>query len=138
MRTAKRIAIAVVRDADRFLAGPRPAGAALAGYWEFPGGKVEAGESAEEAAVRECREEAGLDVVAGDELDFRDHDYAHDRVHLRFFDCRCVDSTQTPRPPFRWVPRGELASLRFPDANLPIVARLTEGTAGEAARREDG
>ena len=131
MRPAKRIAIAVVRDADRFLAGPRPAGAALAGFWEFPGGKVEAGESPEEAAVRECREEAGLDVVVAGELEVCDHDYAHDRVHLQFFDCRCVaaaQAVQTPRAPFRWVTRRELASLRFPDANLPLLARLTAGT----------
>lgn len=138
MRPAKRIAIAVVRDADRFLAGPRPAAAALAGYWEFPGGKVEAGESPEEAAVRECREETGLDVVVAGELEICDHDYAHDRVHLQFFDCRCVDAAQPPRAPFRWVARRELAALRFPDANLPLVARLTVETESEAARRNDG
>ena len=127
MRPAKLIAIAVVRDADRFLIGLRPPDVPLAGYFEFPGGKVEPHETAADAAVRECREEAGLDVVPLIELESCEHDYEHARVQLRFFECRCVDVRQLPREPFRWVARDELSKLKFPDANRSLVARLSTG-----------
>ena len=57
------IAIAVVQDGERFLIGQRPPEKPLAGYWEFPGGRVEPGEMPGDAAVRECLEETGLHVV---------------------------------------------------------------------------
>lgn len=57
------IAIAVVQHADQFLIGQRPAGLVLSGYWEFPGGKIQLGETPEAAAVRECLEETGLSTL---------------------------------------------------------------------------
>jgi len=56
------VAVAVIERDGQFLIAQRPAGVPLAGYWEFPGGKIEAGESLEAAAARECWEEAGLEI----------------------------------------------------------------------------
>ena len=61
-----RIAIAVVEHAGRYLIGRRPDGVPLAGLWEFPGGKVQLSETAEQAAERECLEETGLEVAVGE------------------------------------------------------------------------
>ena len=121
------IAIAVVESRDSFLIGQRPSGATLAGYWEFPGGRVERGESARDAAVRECLEETGLAVtVVGSYPDVR-HQYEHGSVRLQFFACRPLDPAQAPQPPFRWVARRDLASYPFPAANHELLARLLSG-----------
>jgi 8-oxo-dGTP diphosphatase len=122
--SATLIAIAVVRWGDWFLAGPRPEGAPLAGYWEFPGGKVEPEETPPAAAIRECLEETGLHVVVEAEYAACDHDYPHDRVRLRFFDCRPLDTAAPVRPPFRWIDRRQLAALPFPPANASLIALL--------------
>lgn len=120
------IGIAVVERDGWFLVGMRPEGVPLAGYAEFPGGKCEAGEMPEACAVRECREEAGLIVEPVRLLERLRWEYAHGRVELSFVLCQPRDDTE-PRPPFRWVPRGELAELRFPEANAAVVERLVSG-----------
>ena len=74
---ATLIAIAVVEQDGRFLIGQRPPGVPLAGLWEFPGGKVEPGESPEQAAIRECREEAGIEVTIVGEYPDRMERYSH-------------------------------------------------------------
>ena len=74
------IAIAVVEHDDRFLIGQRPAGVALAGYWEFPGGKVEPDESPADAAVRECLEETGIQISVVGEYPTTRHQYDHDTL----------------------------------------------------------
>lgn len=124
MRTAKLIAIAVVQSGDRFLVGLRPEGIALAGHWEFPGGKVEPGEEPSAAAMRECREESGLEVIVLGEMEATVHDYEHARVELRFFACRPVDPDALPAAPFRWVERRQLAELSFPPANASLISKL--------------
>jgi len=122
------IAIAVVRRGDSFLVGERSLDGPLPGLAEFPGGKCLPGERAAEAAVRECREETGLEVRAVVTLQEVEHAYAHGRLRLSFVACE-VDGMEAARPPFRWVPRSQLSSLRFPDANRELIRMLTEGTA---------
>ena len=78
------IAVAVVEHRGKYLIGRRPEGAALAGLWEFPGGKVEPGESPADAARRECLEETGLDVVVGAPYPEVVQQYDHDRVRSAF------------------------------------------------------
>ena len=120
-----RIAIAVVKSSDRFLIGRRPAGKVLAGLWEFPGGKIEQGESDLEAAVRECKEETGLQVTAIGHYLQKEHQYEHANLHLSFVACRLVkpDGLQTR---FSWVPRKELENLEFPVANQQLLDMLRD------------
>jgi 8-oxo-dGTP diphosphatase len=118
------VAIAVVRRENEFLVGIRPEGIPLAGYAEFPGGKLQPGETPAAAAVRECREESGLDVEAAGELLCTTHQYDHGLLEIHFLDCRLIDSAQSPLPPFRWTPQAELARLKFPEANVPLTKML--------------
>jgi len=121
------IAIAVVEHAGAFLVGQRPPGIALAGLWEFPGGKIERGETAEAAAVRECLEETGLSVEPLFRYPDRVEEYDHGRVELCFVACRLSSSQQSPpRAPFRWVPRAELKTFDFPAGNRQILRLLTD------------
>jgi mutator protein MutT len=131
---ATQIAIAVVECDDFFLIGQRPAGASLAGLWEFPGGKIEAGETPAAAAVRECREEAGLEVVAVRAYPVQQEAYAHDTVALHFIACRLAGATtadpsslQPPLAPFRWVKRTDLSAFQFPAGNRGLLALLAAG-----------
>lgn len=123
---ATPIAIAVVEHDDRFLIGQRPERVPLAGLWEFPGGKIEGAEAAEEAAARECEEEAGIRVEAVSRYPAHVQEYDHGRVELFFVACRIVDKSQTPKAPFRWVARDELANYEFPVGNGRILKLLAE------------
>lgn len=119
-----RIAIAVVERHGQFLVGERPAGKPLAGYAEFPGGRVEAGETPEQAAVRECFEETGLRVAVVGRYDDREHDYTHGHLHLCFFACQAAEANVKPLFPFRWVSRADLKMLDFPAANQALLSVL--------------
>ena len=131
---ATPIAIAVVEHAGSFLIGQRPPGTALAGLWEFPGGKIEPGESAEAAAVRECLEETGLAVEPLFRYPEHVQQYDHDRVQLCFVACRLSPATQSIlREPFRWVARDDLGAYAFPAGNARLLQLLTKEN--EAANR---
>ena len=130
MQHRTEIAIAVVEHLGRLLIGRRASDAPLAGLWEFPGGKVEPGETPQQAAVRECLEETGLDVEVGEPYPAVTHDYEHDRVRLLFFACRPLDPEQSPTPPFRWVPAAELGQYAFPEANAALVEYLVACASG--------
>ena len=125
------IAIAVVEHAGQYLIGQRPAGAPLAGLWEFPGGKVQPGETPVRAAARECLEETGLVVHVGELIAQIVHQYEHAQVRLNFFACTpqgidLLHATPKPAPPFRWAPVEVLCRLEFPAANAPVVKLLTD------------
>ena len=88
MTGTRRIEVAaavILRDDGKFLLAERPAGKAYARYWEFPGGKVENGESADSALKRELHEELGIEVECAYPWITRDYDYPHAAVRLRFF-----------------------------------------------------
>jgi mutator protein MutT len=129
------IAIAVVVRGSEVLVGLRPPGVVLAGYAEFPGGKVQPGESLAEAAARECVEETGLAIHVRDVLYACEHDYPHGRVKLTFFSCEVAGDGHGPglseapalRGSFRWHPLERLHELVFPAANQPVIERLSSG-----------
>jgi 8-oxo-dGTP diphosphatase len=121
------IAIAVVEQDGQFLIGRREVGVALAGLWEFPGGKVEANESPEAAAIRECLEETGVLVTVVGQYERVEYRYAHGNVDLHFFACRPVEPGQTLSARFRWVKAAELPKYEFPAANADLVKRLAAG-----------
>ncbi|HEY6562915.1 MAG TPA: NUDIX domain-containing protein, partial [Pirellulaceae bacterium] len=114
--TATRIAVCVICHEDRFVIGPRPRGVPWAGYWEFPGGKVEPAETPDEAAVREAFEETGLHVAIERRLCEAHGRTTHGDLEISFFLGRLLRGS-TPSAPFLWVPRDALRQYRFPPAN---------------------
>ena len=121
------IAVAVVEHDGRFLIGRRPEGVALAGLWEFPGGKVRKDETPQQAAARECLEETGLAVEIGVAYPQVLHRYDHGLLPLDFFAATPVDPDQQPAKPFRWIAREELGDYEFPPANEELVRQLVGG-----------
>lgn len=125
------VAVAVVMDRGRVLVGRRPAtAAAAAGFHEFPGGKLEPGETAAAAARRECREETGLRVEIGQRLatlQIPEHGGM-----ISFFSGRLeADSDGQPRPPFVWLTAVELTACDFPPANAAVLRWLAAELARE-------
>lgn len=124
---AVEVAAAVIQRADgSFLLAQRPAGKVYAGWWEFPGGKIEAGEAAERALARELHEELGIDVRTAYPWLTRVHVYEHATVRLNFF--RVTDWVGEPHPrenqAFVWQRiDAPMASPMLP-ANAPVLASL--------------
>src|SRR5262249_19670263 len=120
-----RVAVAIVEHDRRYLIGVRPDNVPLAGFAEFPGGKVRDDETAAAAAVRECREETGLRVIVDREFFSTTHRYDHGLLAIQFFLCRlAADERSSPIFPFRWVTADELATLQFPAANAAVRQML--------------
>ena len=126
-RTLNVVAAVIERDGC-FLVTRRQAGVHLAGLWEFPGGKVAAGESHEDALRREMLEELATDVAVRSLVSTAAHAYDDRHVKLHFYRCELAG---TPRPllgqEMRWVPRAELRTLGFPPADEELIALLVEG-----------
>jgi 8-oxo-dGTP diphosphatase len=122
------IAIAVVRDAGRVLIGRRDGSGPLPGFWEFPGGKIEPGESPAAAARRECAEETQLTVSVEGVLQVVDHEYDHGCLRLHFLGCRPVGDAPAITAPHRWVATCDLGAYEFPPANADVVKRLINGS----------
>jgi 8-oxo-dGTP diphosphatase len=118
--------IAIIKRGRRYLVRQRPAGTVYAGYWEFPGGKCEPGESPAAATARECLEEIGLAIAVGPRRTVVFHRYPHGLVELHFFDCTTVDESAAPAAEldFHWLLATELLKLRFPEANEAIITEL--------------
>jgi mutator protein MutT len=118
------VAAVVCRDGT-YLVTRRLEGTHLAGLWEFPGGKCGAGETLEEALRRELREELGVDVDVGERMLTTTHAYGSRVVELHFFRCELA-AAPVPRlgQELRWTPRGELARLRFPEADAELLEFL--------------
>ena len=120
------VAACALVDADgRVLIAQRPAGKAMAGLWEFPGGKVEAGENELDALMRECEEELGIKIAVGDRIG-ADVPMAHGWATLRV--CLATIVSGEPRPlehaSLRWLATDELDSVPWLPADAPIVAAL--------------
>ena len=121
MPEKRHIAVVAVVHQQRVLVGKRASNAATAkGFHEFPGGKIEEGESASEAAVRECLEETGLHISIDRQLDKTLTDEGHFEI---IFFLGSLQSCANPEPckPFKWLSRIELAQCTFPAANGFVV-----------------
>ena len=125
------VAAAVLLDIDnRVLLSQRPPGKPMAGLWEFPGGKVEDGETPEAALIRELHEELGIDISASCLAPFTFASHRYDDFHLLMplFVCRIWDGTATPREGQRlaWVRPRRLGDHPMPPADASLVAMLRD------------
>ena len=116
----------IADDRGRWLINCRPAGTALAGFWEFPGGKRQPNETPRAALDRELYEELGIEVLDAERFLALAHDYGDKHVRLdvwRVLSFRGVVAAREGQP-LRWVTLDELAHVRLLEADGPIVARL--------------
>ena len=121
------VAAAVVRSEGRILLTRRLEGSHLAGMWEFPGGKVEAGEDPAAAVVRECAEECAIDVLVEDILDVTFHAYPGKNVLLLFYACRLGARGEVQHvgvADHRWVLPSELRDHPLPPPDERVVRKL--------------
>jgi 8-oxo-dGTP diphosphatase len=123
----KRLVVtaAVIERRDCYLLARRVDGTHLAGFWEFPGGKCEPGETLAACLARELVEELGVDSIVGEEVLTQTHDYDDRTVELHFFRCELM-APPTPQlgQELRWVPRAELGRLPLPPADAALVSLL--------------
>jgi mutator protein MutT len=121
-----RVAAGLIRRGDRYLITKRKANVPWGGFWEFPGGKCEPGESLRECLRRELREELGIAITAPVSFCVVRHPYPGHIVELHVF--RCAVSRGEPRPfacdEVRWVTPREMARYRFPPADRPVLWAL--------------
>ncbi|MBD2741791.1 A/G-specific adenine glycosylase [Coleofasciculus sp. FACHB-1120] len=125
----KNIGVAVIwNDQKEILIDRRPQNGLLGGLWEFPGGKLEPGETIEECIKREIQEELGIEIEVGKHLITIDHTYTHFRVTLNVHHCRHL--TGIPQPiesdEIRWVTLDEIDQFPFPKANVQIIDALRQ------------
>ena len=132
LRVANPVVVtaAVVERDGRFLVTRRQPGVHLEGYWEFPGGKCEAGEALDACLARELREELGVESQVLDEILAVTHDYRDRSVELHFFRC-ALDGDPAPQlgQEMRWVTRAEMAALPFPPADAELIRTIVSGSA---------
>ena len=125
------MAACALLDADgRVLMCQRPEGKALAGLWEFPGGKLEPGETPEACLIRELREELGIEVAAACLAPFVFASHSYDDFHLLMplYLCRRWEGTvqALEHPQIRWVRPSQMKDLPMPPADAPLVAYLRD------------
>ncbi len=125
------VAACALIDADnRILLAQRPEGKTLAGLWEFPGGKLEPGETPEEALVRELAEELGIStkVACLAPLTFASHAYPDFHLLMPLYICRRWEGTVTSREgqALKWVRASKLRELAMPPADEPLIPHLID------------
>ena len=125
------VAAAALTDADRrVLIAQRPPGKSMAGLWEFPGGKVEPGETCEQALVRELREELSIDVCLECLAPFTFASHAYEKFHLLMplFLCARWEGEIAPREgqKIKWVRASRLTDYPMPPADLPLIPYLRD------------
>jgi 8-oxo-dGTP diphosphatase len=124
------VAACALVDADgRVLIAERPVGRTMAGLWEFPGGKVEAGERPEETLIRELKEELGIVVKEAclAPFTFASHTYPDFHLVMPLYVCRRWDGIATAQEGQRlaWVRPNRLEEYPMPPADLPLISHLT-------------
>lgn len=120
------VAAAVVIENGRVLLTQRAEGQHLAGLWEFPGGKLEDGESPEEALVRECREECAIEIKVGPILDVTFYRYPEKDVLLLFYRCSPVSGNvrHVQVADHAWVDPKELRQYELPPADKQVIEHI--------------
>ena len=121
---------AIIKDGDRYLVGQRAANKAQGGLWEFMGGKIEPGETPEQALARECREELALEIEDEHIIDSVVHEYPEKTIRLTLISCS-PKSGSIPKAlehqQIRWVTRVEMDVLDFAPADRELIGRMIGG-----------
>jgi 8-oxo-dGTP diphosphatase len=124
------VACALIDADNRILLSERPAGKALAGLWEFPGGKLDEGETPEAALIRELREELGIETRAAclAPLTFASHAYEGFHLLMPLYICRRYEGIPQGREGQRlkWVRASQLRDYPMPPADEPLIAHLVD------------
>lgn len=130
MKLVLVVACALVDSDNRVLVSQRPEGKQMAGLWEFPGGKLEAGERPEAALIRELAEELGIAVKEPclAPLTFASHAYPEFHLLMPLYICRRWEGSVMSREgqAIRWVRPGRLRSLAMPPADEPLIPALID------------
>ena len=130
MKTVLVAAVALIDVDGRILLAQRPEGKSMAGMWEFPGGKIEAGETPEVALVRELKEELGIDTWESclAPLTFASHSYDDFHLLMPLFACRKwngIPSAQEGQT-LAWVKAKDLRNYEMPPADIPLIPILRD------------
>jgi 8-oxo-dGTP diphosphatase len=130
MKTVFVVACALIDTDNRVLIAQRPEGKTLAGLWEFPGGKVDAGERPEAALIRELQEELGITVEEPclAPLTFASHAYDDFHLLMPLYVCRKWEGVVAAREgqQLAWVRANKLRDYPMPPADIPLIAHLTD------------
>ena len=130
MKTLLVSAVALIDAEGRILLAQRPEGKSLAGLWEFPGGKVEPGETPEAALIRELKEELGIDTWQSclAPLTFASHSYDDFHLLMPLFACRRWQGIASPQEgqKLAWVRAQNLRDYPMPPAGLPLIPILLD------------
>ena len=122
------VSAGILIEQGRVLLTQRKAGSHLAGAWEFPGGKVEAGEDPRDALARELTEELGIEATAGDVIEVTFHRYAERAVMLIFYLAERRSGSPEPQAidvaAFRWARADDLVDAEFPPADVVILEKV--------------
>lgn len=127
-KTIDVVGAVIVNELGEILCARRAEHMKLAGYWEFPGGKIESGESYDQALMREIREEMGVSIEVGSLVADIVHAYEQVQVHLITFFARITSGvmSSTDHDELRWVAVAHLRELEWAPADWPTVDRLQE------------
>ena len=124
------VAVALIDPDGRVLLAQRPEGKPMAGLWEFPGGKVDPGETPEAALIRELHEELGIETWSSclAPLTFASHAYEDFHLLMPLFACRRWQGTATPREGQRlaWVRPQQMGGYQMPPADMPLIPILRD------------
>ncbi len=126
MKSRLEVVAGLIRREGRYLLARRMKDDAIGRVWEFPGGRVEEGESLETALVRELQEELGVTAEVGEMQLECEHDYPDLRVRLHFFDCVLSEGEPTGREgqELKWVAPADLSRMELPEADRDMVQLL--------------
>jgi len=126
MKDPIEVAAGVMFREGRLLITQRHESDHLGGLWEFPGGKIEPGETFEECLRRELMEELGVNVTVEELVESTSHEYLERKVQIRFFQCKITSGNPKPLDcqNLKWVDAVELGKYKFPPADVQLIQRL--------------